>query len=66
MFATFFSNPVTVCFVVATWIVFAYFAAWARRRDRQDIMEVIISFPFLDNLLRHDNSFDLLGSVILS
>ena len=46
LFATFFSNPISVVMVVTMWVLFATLGVWSRRTDKAD-------FASVSNLMLH-------------
>ena len=49
LFATFFSNPVSVVMVVVMWLFFAALGVWSRRKDKADLALVNKLMLYVDN-----------------
>lgn len=43
LFATFVNNPVVVCFVGAIFLVYLVVVVWARKKDIEDVVKVLLS-----------------------
>lgn len=42
LFANFVNNPVVVCFVGAIFLVYLVVVVWARRKDIEDVVKVLL------------------------